>query len=261
LSEPAPFAVGVDVGGTKIAAGLVDLRTGAIVSRSVEPTHAERGGAAVLETVLQAAHHHLRLAAVAQHEVCGVGVGVCELVDPHGMVTSSATVAWGGLPVGERLAELGRVRIEADVRAHALAEARYGAGRGFRQCVFVTVGTGISSCLLIDGRPFAGARGNALVLASAPVSFVCEACGSLQRPVLEEIASGPALAARYARAVGATTALAEDVLAAAHHGNALAAEVVRAAGAALGVGIGWVVNVLHPEAFFVGGGLGAAGGL
>ena len=71
-------------------------------------------------------------------------VCVPELVDPNGNITSGHAIAWRGAPVREQFRRLGPAVVESDVRAHALAEARYGAGRSFRLFAFVTVGTGIS---------------------------------------------------------------------------------------------------------------------
>jgi glucokinase len=255
------WAIGLDVGGTKIAAGIVALESGHVLERRAIPTRPERGGAAVLDDVLALAEALCVTANAQGIQVGGIGVGVAELVDRIGKVTSSHTIAWSGIPVRERLERLAPTVVESDVRAHALAEARYGAGRPYRLFAFVTVGTGISSCLVQDGTPYAGARGNALVLASSPLTTACTTCGTLLRPVLEEFASGPALVARYNQSTGRYVARAEDVIAAADHGNAAAIEIVLTAGAALGVSVGWLVNVLDPEAVIVGGGLGLAGGL
>lgn len=254
-------AIGIDVGGTKIAAGLVALESGRVLARREQLTVATRGGGAVLEDTVRLAADLQAEAAASGIGVCGIGVGVCELVDQQGNVTSAHTVAWRGLPVRERLARLAPAVVDADVRVHALAEARYGAGRPFQLFVFVTVGTGISSCLVQGGRPLAGARGNALVLASSPYTLTCEHCGTRQHFVLEEYASGPALVARYNALASASLTRGEEVLAAAHAGDAIATDVARSAGEALGVSIGWLVNVLDPEAVIVGGGLGTAGGL
>jgi glucokinase len=254
------YAIGIDVGGTKIAGGIVNLASGAVGARRRAPTDAARGGQAVLDDALALAAALRGDARELGVTPVGVGVAVCELVDLEQRVTSGHTVRWEGLPVRERFATIAPAAVEADVRAHALAEARYGAGRGHRLFVFVTVGTGISSCLVQEGRPFAGARGNALVLASSPQSFSCESCGALNRPILEEYASGPAIVARYNRAVAADARRAEEVLAALAEGDRAAGEVVRSAGAALGASIGWLVNVLDPEAVVVGGGLGSAAG-
>src|SRR5262249_9565974 len=156
-------------------------------------------------------------------------------VDSAGAITSGDVIAWRGVPVRERFSRIGPSVVESDVRAHALAEARFGAGRAFRLFAFVTVGTGISSCLVQDGVPYAGARGNALVLASSPFTNSCTTCGAVLQPVLENIASGPALVARYNQASGGRAARGEDVFAAAEAGDQTARQVISSAGEALGV--------------------------
>jgi glucokinase len=193
--------------------------------------------------------------------VNAIGVGVPELVDLAGDITSGHAIAWRGMPVRERFSCLGPSVIESDVRAHALAEARFGAGQVFRLFVFVTVGTGISCCLVQDGVPYAGARGNALILASSPLTTACTTCGAILRPVLEDFASGPALVTRYNQTGAGCAASGEDVLAAASAGDQAAVKIVATAGEALGASVGWLVNVLDPEAVVVGGGLGTTGGL
>jgi glucokinase len=247
-------AIGLDIGGTKIAGGVVALDSGQVLARRAIPTLAERGGAAVLSDALALAEALQADASRLAVAVRGIGVGVPELVDLAGNITSGHTIAWCGAPVREQFQRLGRAVVESDVRAHALAEARYGAGRSFQLFAFVTIGTGISCCLVQSGQPFAGARGNALILASSPLTTTCTVCGTTLRPILEEFASGPALAARARMARG------EDVLTAAAAGDQTAIQVVESAGAALGVSVGWLINVLDPQAIIVGGGLGLAGG-
>ena len=254
-------AIGLDIGGTKIAGGLVALGSGRVLARRAIATGAERGGPAVLEDALALAGALRADAAGLGVDVSGLGVGVPELVDVAGNITSGHAIDWRGVPVRECFARLAPAVVEADVRAHALAEARYGAGRPYRLFAFVTVGTGISCCLVQDGVPYAGARGNALVLASSPLTTVCPACGALLQPVLEEFAAGPALAARYNHDCAGHAARGEDVVAAAEAGDLGARHVLGTAGDALGVSVGWLVNVLDPEALVVGGGLGLAGGL
>jgi len=153
-------------------------------------------------------------------------------------------------------------QVESDVRTAALAEAIFGAGCGSRLFTYVTVGTGISYCLVQDGRPLKGANGNAITLSSSPLSTVCTNCGAKLRPVLEEFASGPAIAKRFARArKSAATFTAEEVFRAASTGDKDAYEILVSAGEALGVSAAFLVNVLDPELMVVGGGLGMAGGL
>ncbi|MBI3958922.1 MAG: ROK family protein [Chloroflexi bacterium] len=253
-------AIGLDVGGTKIAGGLVARATGEVLLRRVIPTAPERGGQAVLDDCLALAGGLLADGAAQGYAVQGIGVGVAELVDLDGNVTSAHTIDWRGVPVQAAFARLAPALVESDARAPALAEGMYGAGRPYRIFCYVTVGTGISSCLVQDGRPYAGARGNALVLATMPLSTICTVCGAELHPVLEEFASGPALVARYNRQGGQAVERGEAVLAAAA-GDAVAVEIVGSAGDALGSSVAFLVNVLDPEAMIVGGGLGMAGGL
>ena len=219
------LVVGIDVGGTKIAAGVVDVEHGTIVAAERVPTAPERGSEAVLADCLALA---ARLS--AGRAVTAVGLGLCEAVDADGRATSADTVDWRGRDVAAELGAVAPARVESDVRAAALAEARFGAGRGFRELLFVIVGTGIAHCLVLDGEPYRGARGNAIATGS---------------PLIEELASGRALAA------AAGTPGAEQVLADPAH-----EPLVERAAAGLGATLAALVNALDPAAVVIGGGLG-----
>ena len=213
-------AIGIDIGGTKIAVGAV-FDDG----RLEHGTRIATGGA-TLDDVAAAA------ARVAERtETTGVGVGICELVDNDGEVRSAASVPWSASQLRAALDDLGPVTVEADVRAAAVAEARFGAGRSFSSFVYLTVGTGISHCLVLDGEPHRGANGFAQLSGSATLSVRCPHCGETTRLSVEEVASGAALAR-----TGVVDA------------------------AALGSIVALLVNVLDPEAVIVGGGLGSAAG-
>ncbi len=250
--------IGLDVGGTKIAGGLVQMPEGRVLARRVIPTGAGRGGDAVLRDALALAGD---LRGAAEGTVSAIGVGVAELVDTDGNVTSAHTIAWSGIAVEAHFDTIAPAVVESDVRAAALAEAVLGAGRDYGLWVYITVGTGISSCLVMGGRPLPGARGNALVLASGPSTSICAACGHIGDTVLEDVASGPALVAQYNRALRRNVTRGEEVLAAASAGDPIAVDMMRSAGDALGNAVGFLVNVMDPEAVVVGGGLGQAGGL
>ena len=257
-------AIGLDIGGTKIAAGVVLWPSGEILHRTVIPTKPTRGGDAVLTDTLDLAEQLNNWAQQDGIQVAGIGAGVAELVDCDGNVTSSCTIHWRGVPVQARLSEIAPAQVESDVRAAALAEAIFGAGQKRRVFVYVTVGTGISSCLILNGCPFKGANGNAITMSSSPLSTVCTHCGAKLHPVLEEFASGPAIAKRFttAKRFESNQALAaEQVFQAASNGDNVAAEILSTAGEALGVSAAFLVNVLDPEMIVVGGGLGMAGGL
>jgi glucokinase len=253
-------AIGLDVGGTKIAAGIVAFPEGRVLARRLIPTGAERPGQAVLADILALARDLLDEAASQGMGLAGIGVGIAELVSPDGTVTSDQTIAWRGVPVRNAFAALAPTVVDADVRVAARAEAQLGAGRGFDPLVYVTVGTGISYSLVLGGRPYAGARGNALIFASAPLFTTCTVCGAELHPVLEEIASGPALVARYNAVLPGWAAGGQEVLAAAAAGEAVAIGVVTSAATALGSGVAMLINALDPAVVVIGGGLGLAGG-
>ncbi len=250
-------ALGIDIGGTKIAAGVVDCGTGAVSARQQIATDLRHGPDALLADVLALAE---RTMVAGSQSVAGIGVGVCELVNHSGTIISGHTLGWEGRSIAPAFAKLApRVAIDGDVFAHALAEARFGIGRQYDPFVYVTIGTGISSCLVIGGRPYRGAHGGALVLATGQQTYY-DADGGARRFALEEFASGPAIATRYRQASGAHIVRAETVLAAADGGDLLAIQVVDSAAIALGSAIGWLINLLDPAAVVLGGGLGLAGG-
>lgn len=255
-------AIGLDIGGTKIAAGVVLWPSGEILRRTIIPTMPARGGEAVLKDTHDLARQLHDWARIEQIEVAGIGAGVAELVDPEGNVSSSCTIDWRDRPVQQRLSEIALAQVESDVRAAAVGEAIFGAGRGHSIFAYITVGTGISYCLVQDARPFKGAKGNAIVMGSSPLSTVCTHCGAKLRPVLEEFASGPAIAKRFKQAGnGESVESCEEVFRAASNGDRNAIEILTSAGDALGVSAAFLVNVLDPELIVVGGGLGVAGGL
>lgn len=218
----AEVALGIDVGATKIAAGVVDVATGAVLERRRVATRPERRGAAVLADCA-------RLAAELGGGGIPVGIGLCELVGPDGRPASADTIDWRDLDV-PALMGAPRVVVESDVRAAALAEARLGAGDGVSPFLFVVVGSGASACLVVEGTPYRGARGEAIVLGAPPV---------------ERVASGPALA----RAAGVGRA--EEVLA-----DPARAPLVEAAADALAGTLAVLVNALDPALVVLGGGLG-----
>ena len=251
--------VGLDIGGTKTAGGVVLLPEGAVLARRVIPTRPARQGMDVLRDTLDLAQLLIDISTSMGYAVDGIGAGVAELVTGDGAIASADTIPWRGLPVRQQLSQLAPAVVESDVRAAAMAEAMYGAGRGYPCFAYVTVGTGISYTLVQEGEPYRGAHGNALVLASGQTSHTCTHCGERSVMVLEQYASGPAIARRYAARAGRNGVNGEDVIGAADANDPIAVEIVTSAGAALGAAVGFLVNLLDPAAIVVGGGLGSCG--
>jgi glucokinase len=260
LPSPAgpALVIGVDVGGTKTAFGLVRFPEGGVIARREMPTpQGEASGAPFLDALCAAV---TRLRDEEGSTIAGIGVGVCELVDLDGTVSSSHRVHWKGLPVLQRFAAAAPTVIEADVRAAALAEARWGAGQGHRDLLYLNIGTGISTCWVKDGVPHAGANGHALAIASSPMASTCPACGTHSAYVLEDVAGGAALARLYGAAIKRDIPSASEVLAAAAEGEQRATVLLAEAARLIGVSVGLAINILDPEALVIGGGLGAREG-
>jgi glucokinase len=256
-----PFhAIGIDVGGTKIAAGIVSFPEGKISARQIVSTSPHRGGQAVLDDIVRLAEELAKIANTQGAKLGGIGLGLCELVDPEGHILSTHSIQLQKQSILEPLSHFAPVVLEADVRTAALAEAIFGAGRSLRIFLYVTIGTGISSCLMIEGRPFVGSHGATGTMASSSTETACERCGHVTRGTLEQKASGPALVTRFNEHRPGLARTGQDVLAAAGAGDAQALELVQSAGKAVGVTLGLLVNVLDPEAVIVGGGLGLAEG-
>jgi glucokinase len=167
-------AIGIDVGGTKTALGIVTT-DGALASpRRLE--NREVPDARALLAAVAAEARALAEQIESATRLAGIGVGICELVDRDGEIRSSASIPWTRADVVDTLGPLGAVTLEPDVRAAALAEARLGAGRPFASFVYVTVGTGISHCLVDGGVPYLGSHGIAQLVGSSSVTIPCRRC-------------------------------------------------------------------------------------
>ena len=249
------YALGIDVGGTKIAGAIVDLESGAVSCRRQVATDYQRGGVAILADTLALAHALQAEAARLGKAVEALGLGVAELVNPKGQIFSDHRIQWTGLDVAGTLSAVLPTVISSDVRAAALAEARFGVGRGLSSFYFVTIGTGVSGVLVLDGVPYAGSRGAALVIANSMEHYNCPSCGHVSSGMIEDIASGPGLVTAYGQGAGA-----EDVLAAAIAGDVRALHVVDHATAQLGRVLALLADGLDPQAMVIGGGLGSSSG-
>lgn len=262
-------AVGVDVGGTKLAAGLV-APDGTVLARRRVRTPPE-GGDAVRSAVVAVVRE------LWDESTAGpgpVGVGAAGIVDLEGTVRYAPNIpGWRDIPLASQLADdLGvAVRVENDANAAVWGEYMAGAARGAEGVVvMITVGTGIGGGLIVAGELVRGRQGFAAEFGHLVVAEGGPLCGCGNRGCLEAVASGTAIAreAREGLARGAGGALAgmaaptgKDVTRAAWDGDAFAREVLARCGEWLGVGIASLVNALDPAVVLVGGGAMQAGEL
>ena len=266
------YAIGVDLGGTKTAAGVVSA-AGEVLYWETIPTLNRGGGGAILDATAALVSSLVAGARAEGLAVVGVGVGSAGVIDAGRGVVVSATDAilgWAGTELTAGLAaRLGlapdAVRAVNDVHAHALGEAWTGAAAGTASSLLVAFGTGVGGSFVLAGNPVLGHRyvgGHVGHFASpyaqhdgAPLPCVCGGAGHV-----EAIASGPALRATYLRLGGnAPPQDARSVFALAGVGDALAIQAVGLGAAAAGQAVGGLANILDPEVVVVSGGLADAG--
>lgn len=267
-----PLAIGIDIGGTKVAAGVVD-EAGCILARTRRPTpsHDEERVVDVVVEVVQ----ELR----AQHDVAVIGVGAAGWVDvARSRVMFAPNLAWRDAPLRDQIAARIDVPvvIENDANAAAWGEYRFGAGEQQRDVVVITVGTGIGGGLIFNGTLYRGRFGGAGEPGHVRVVPDGRLCGCGNRGCWEQYCSGGALV-RAAREIATgrpddakrLLELAGDVESidgpvvtrAAQEGDAAAIECFDEIGRWLGQGLADLAAVLDPGRFVIGGGVCEAGEL
>jgi glucokinase len=262
-------ALGLDVGGTKINAFRV-RRDGTVDERRTVATPAD-DPEATIRAMIDVARE------IRASDVVAVGVGAAGLVDSdEGMLRFAPNLAWRDLPIAARMREgLGLpCQVDNDANVAAWGEWRFGAGRGYRHMLLVTVGTGIGGGIVAGRRLFRGAHGFGGEIGHVIVEPDGPQCGCGNRGCWETVASGQAVgrlgreaAREHPDSLVATLAGDADAVSgvtvteAALRGDAIAIEVFREVGRRLGEGIAGLVNVLDPQIVVVGGGAISAGDL
>lgn len=264
--------LGIDVGGTKILA-VVALPDGTILSADYRPTPSLDGPEAGIEAMARAAAEAARLAGTPLSGISGAGIAMAGLVDElNGLLLVSPN-----LPKWNNVSVVGMLRdrlslpclLVNDANAAALGELKYGAGRGERDLIFITVSTGIGGGIVIDGRLYTGATGIAGEVGHMTVDPNGPLCGCGNSGCWEAMASGTAIArmALESLAAGRPSILtdpdlfnvdalgAHDVFEAARRGDGLAGEVISRAAFYLGIGLANLVNIFDPAMFVIGGGV------
>lgn len=261
--RPAPIAdgpepvVGLDLGGTKIAAGLV-APDGTVLARHTRPTPGPHGPEAVLDA-LAAAVRAVTPGGTGPRPTA-VGVAACGVIDPRTGIVRSATRQirdWTGTRLGLGLARRtgSPVACDNDVRAAALPEFATLPGAA-PSLLHLSVGTGIGGALAVDGRVLHGNSGIAGHLGHLPApeadGLPCT-CGGHGH--LEAIASGPGITAHYRRLGGTPATRLQDVAARADAGDPHAADAIATGARAAGRALGGLANALGPDHVVVGGGV------
>lgn len=267
------WVVGIDLGATKVALGLVDP-SDRVIARCKFSTDVERGPALAVERMAQAIHEM----EAAMPSQCGIaGVGVCSpgpldhrtgiIIDPPNLT------GWKNVPLQRMLSERVNVPVwlEHDAKASALGEFHFGAGRNATSMVYIVVGTGVGAALILDGQLYRGPHNSAGELGHIMLDPHGEVCSCGSRGCVETFMSGPWLARRFqiamdrdncpedSRPSGPITG--ELVTRLAKLGNPLALEVLHGAGEALGAAIAFVAMLIDVDLYVIGSSVAKAGDL
>ncbi|MBO5879294.1 MAG: ROK family protein [Clostridia bacterium] len=272
LTEVRRYFVGIDLGGTFIKGGIVDDLGRIIVSDKV-PTESEKGQGGVIANIASLVKSLIKKADMQASDFVGIGVGVPGMIDSErGEVIYSNNLGWEHFYISQELESLTGlpVKIANDANVAALGETLFGCGKQYKNTVMITLGTGVGSGIIINGKLFEGNRSAGAELGHSVIVFGGEPCTCGRRGCLEAYASATALIRETKRkmqanpeskmwqvgsldAVNGKTAF--DYMSV----DKSADEVVKGYIEMLGAGIANIANELRPEAIILGGGVCAQG--
>ena len=269
--DEAPV-LGVDVGGTKVAVGLVD-HNGKILAQGRKPMVANGTAEAGLQAVADAIDS---LASSVPGGIHSIGICAPGPLDPKsGVVLNPPNLpCWRDFPLAEKIRSMYHVpvRVDNDANAAALAETRWGAARGFRYVFYATIGTGIGSGIVFDGRIYHGNTGSAGEGGHVSIDYRGPVCNCGKRGCIEILAAGPAIGARARTrlssessrslilelAKGDVSAVTSELVGQAYTaGDPVAREVLQETVEILTPWLGNIVDLLDPDVLVMGGGVAA----
>jgi glucokinase len=275
LPSPDDVVLGLDVGGTKIAAGVV-TGAGRVLASRTAPSRVEDGPGEMIRRHLELGREAVAASGLGWDRIRAVGIACGGPLDPPaGVIQSPLSLpGWDDLPLTAIVSEaLGRPSVvDNDATACALAELWFGAGRErrVRDLVYLTISTGIGGGLVLDGRVFRGTAWNAGELGHLTVDYRGRFCACGRRGCLEAYASGTNIARRAREALDADPATtstlrvvepltARDVAEAAAGGDPLASRIWDETMEILGSGVANILDVFNPDLVVLGGGVTRAG--
>lgn len=241
--------IGVDIGGTKIGVGICDTN-GSVVGRNVRPTGEP-------EAIIDQIRELIQQTGISISEIDGIGVGSVGPLDiERGRITQPVNIPhWHEIPIVALLSETFSlpVRLDNDANAAALAEARF--GNRFEHFVYLTLSTGIGGGIVVNGRLYRGARGNAAEVGHMILVPDGPRCNCGKRGCLEALASGTAIGRRGQELLGLEQASAKLVFDRARSGDQKAKQIIDEAARYLGLGLANLMEIFNPNAIVVGGGM------
>jgi glucokinase len=264
--------LGVDLGGSKILTAVIDTQ-GKILSRDYRSTQAEKGAEVVIRAILNSAGSAVKQAGMDIKKIDAIGIGAAGFSNPEtGVVFSSPNLPdWHNVPLRDIIErEAGRKTfLTNDAKAAALGELHFGAARGARNFIYITLSTGIGGGIVINGELYTGAIGTAGEIGHMTIEVNGPRCNCGNTGCWEALASGSALAQQAVQRIkqGTQTSIlnyaegdlgkvtAQVIQAAAEQGDSLAKELIIQTGYYIGVGLANLINIFNPELIVIGGGL------
>lgn len=265
------YGFGVDVGGTTVKMGFFET-SGKLLDKWEIKTNTEENGKSILSDIAQAIDNKLAQESISKNDVQGIGIGVPGPVLSNGVVNNCVNLGWGVVNVGEELGSLTglNVKVGNDANVAALGEMWQGAGKGAKDVIMVTLGTGVGGGIIIDGKMVSGFSGAGGEIGHITVNAdEIEACNCGQYGCLEQYASATGVVRLAKRKLAKTTEetklrsyaelTAKDIFDEAKAGDAVALSLVDELGTILGGALSNIACVVNPEVFVIGGGVSKAG--
>lgn len=262
---------GIDIGGTTVKLGYF-TKEGELLNKWEIPTRTEHSGDYILEDVAQSIELFITDQKINREDIIGLGIGVPGPVTEDGTVIKCVNLGWGVFNVSEKMEQLTgfKTKVNNDANVATLGEMWQGGGKGYKNLIMVTLGTGVGGGVIVNNEIITGTRGAAGEIGHIKVNRKEEtACNCGNKGCLEQYASATGVVREAKRLLDNTSEesslraleiiTAKDIFDHAKNGDAIAKELVEIVGEYLGLALANVAGVVDPEVFVIGGGVSKAG--
>lgn len=265
------YAIGIDLGGTKVLSAVIDKETGEVVSSSKKKTKKDKGPTRIVEKIIESIYEVIEQSNIPKSKIESIGIGAAGQIDrENGVLLAAPNLDCFNLNLKKILEDEFSIQVYVgnDVEIATLGEIKFGAGKNCKNLVCVFVGTGVGSGIVIDGKLHTGATGTAGEIGHIVVDYGGRQCGCGAMGCLEAYASRSAIEKRITGALkkGRNSTILdylEDgksisssmIRKSLEHGDELVTQALDEASEYLSAGLASVINFINPELIILGGGL------
>ncbi|MDF2588340.1 MAG: glucokinase, family [Anaerocolumna sp.] len=262
---------GIDIGGTTVKLGLFTVN-GNLIDKWEIPTRKDEGGSYILNDVAESVEKKIVDAKLNRDEIVGIGIGVPGPVTEDGTVLKCANLGWGVFNVADEMKRLTGfdTKVGNDANVAALGEMWQGGGKGYKNLIMVTLGTGVGGGVILNGEILTGSNGAAGEIGHITVNYdEQDNCGCGKTGCLEQFASATGIVKEAKRLLNQSseTSMLRDlqyisakaIFDCAKDGDTLAKQLVEQLGSYLGIALSHIAAVVDPQVFVIGGGVSKAG--